>query len=80
MPLYFFDIRDGDEVLVDDEGMNLLTLDDVQEEAARSLVDMAKEGICITDDGSARYMAIEVRNDLGLVLRATVTFEIERLQ
>ena len=40
MKRYFFDLRDGDELTPDDEGVELSTMEAVQEEAARSLADM----------------------------------------
>jgi hypothetical protein len=45
MPRYYFDMREGDEIASDEEGMELDTLEEVQEEAARTLADMAKDGI-----------------------------------
>ena len=43
---YFFDIRDGDEIAVDEEGMVLATVQAVQEEAARSLAGIAQDAVC----------------------------------
>ena len=40
---YYFDLRDGDEIITDDEGLELNGIDRVQEEAACSLADMAKD-------------------------------------
>jgi hypothetical protein len=34
MPRYYFDMREGDEIAPDEEGMELDTLEEVQEEAA----------------------------------------------
>jgi hypothetical protein len=44
MKRYFFDIRDGDEVALDEEGMVLSDIQAVQ--AARSLADIAKDAAC----------------------------------
>ena len=41
MKRYFFDLRDGDELTPDDEGLELSTMEAVQEEAARSLAPQA---------------------------------------
>ena len=50
-----------------------------QEEAAQALGDMAKDAARgIGDSGSARQMAIEVRDDNGLVLEAKFVLEIDR--
>jgi hypothetical protein len=45
MQRYFFDLRDGDELVVDEEGMLLRDIAAAEEEAARSLADMAKEDV-----------------------------------
>jgi hypothetical protein len=34
MALYYFDLRNGDELSSDEEGTDLHTMDDVQDEAA----------------------------------------------
>ncbi|WP_456685706.1 DUF6894 family protein, partial [Bradyrhizobium sp. P5_C11_2] len=39
MKRYYFDIREGDEIIPDEEGLELSTIEKVQEEAARSLAD-----------------------------------------
>jgi hypothetical protein len=45
MPRYYFDIRDGNGVSLDEEGMELRDMQAVQEEAARSLADMARDEV-----------------------------------
>jgi Domain of unknown function (DUF6894) len=80
MPRYFFDLRDHDGVVTDEEGMELPSLDAVQEEAARALADMARDEVPLAGNGPARHMAIEVRDDDGPVLHARFTFEIKRIQ
>lgn len=80
MKRYFFDLRDGDELTPDDEGVELSTMEAVQEEAARSLADMARDASCRRDNGAGHRMAIEVRDDTGPVLQAKFTFQIERLE
>ena len=45
MQRYYFDMRDGNDILPDDEGLELGSLEAVQEEAARSLADMARDAI-----------------------------------
>ena len=44
MSRYYFDMRQGDEIASDEEGLELPTIESVQEEAARSLADMARDG------------------------------------
>ena len=78
MPRYYFDLRDGDELAADDEGMELSSLERVQEEAARSLADMARDAVRKNQDRAGHEMAIEVRDDNGPVLQVKFTFEIDR--
>ena len=61
---YFFDIRDGDEIAVDEEGMVLARVQALQEEAARSLAGIAQDAVWASArDG--HHMAIEVRDEAG---------------
>ena len=80
MRRYFFDLRDGDGIVPDEEGMELPSLDAVQEEAARALADMARDEVPLTGNGPARHMTIEVRDGDGPVLHARFFFEIKRAQ
>jgi hypothetical protein len=45
MRRYFFDMLDGGKVVPDEEGMNLSSLDAVQDEAAYALADMARDQV-----------------------------------
>ena len=78
MPRYYFDIREGDDLAPDEEGMELSSLRAVQEEAARTLVEMARDSVLGQNDGAGRQMAIEVRDDDGPLLQLKFTFEIDR--
>ncbi|WP_249727159.1 DUF6894 family protein [Bradyrhizobium sp. sBnM-33] len=76
---YFFDIREDDEIAVDEEGLVFASVQAVQEEAARSLADIAQDAVCASaSQGIGHYMAIEVRDDAGPVLQATLTFSVAR--
>jgi hypothetical protein len=78
MTLYFFDMRDGAKLLVDDEGVELYDLKAVQLEAARSLDDMARHTSWTKAKSVLGHqMAVEVRDAGGPVLQAKFTFEIE---
>ena len=79
MPRYYFDLLDGDILAVDDEGLELPSLQAAQAEAAKSLADMVRDAV----HGSSavagkRDMAIEVRDAAGPVMEVKFTFEIER--
>jgi hypothetical protein len=75
MTRYYFDMRDDRGTAIDEEGLDLLGLMQVQEEAARSLADMARDATPPNGLGSDEIV-IEVRNDSGPVLQARFTFEI----
>jgi hypothetical protein len=80
MPRYYFDFRDGDDLSFDEEGMELSSIASVQEEAAKTLAEMARDSVRSPKyDGSKnRRMAVEVRNEGGPVLQVTFTFEVAR--
>jgi hypothetical protein len=80
MPRYYFDLRDGDELAVDEEGVELRDI--VQEEAARSLADMARDVVRrpTHDRNLTHQMAIEVRDDHGPVMQVKFTFAVEKLK
>jgi uncharacterized protein DUF6894 len=81
MPLYYFDLRDGDGVAPDEEGTELSSIDEVQNEAAYALADLLRDEVRATNGHPhARYLTIEVRDADGPVLRARFMFEFERLQ
>ncbi|MBR1126292.1 hypothetical protein JQ628_32570 [Bradyrhizobium lablabi] len=58
--------------------MELPSVEAMQEEAAYSLADMAKETVARTSNCGRRRMAIEVRDDNGPVMKALFTFEVDR--
>lgn len=73
MMRYFFDIRDGDSVAPDEEGLEFPHIEAAQEEAAHSLADLVRDKI----RGQPNcHMAIEVRDNAGLVLEARFVWEL----
>ncbi|WFU18866.1 hypothetical protein [Bradyrhizobium sp. CB3481] len=78
MPRYYFDIREGDDLAPDEEGLDLPSIELVQEEAARVLADMARDTVRKDRDKAGHEMAIEVRDDHGPVLQVKFTFEMDR--
>jgi hypothetical protein len=52
MALYYFDLRDGEELALDEEGLELRTMRAVQEEAARALSGIAYDAMRL-DAGNA---------------------------
>jgi hypothetical protein len=75
MRRYYFDWREGDEVFPDEEGLELSTIEEVQEEAARSLADMMRDVVHQHLEDVGYPVAIEVRDDDGPVLQLKFTFE-----
>jgi hypothetical protein len=63
---YFFDFRQGDEILPDDEGTELPSLELAQEEAARFLAELTSL-LAESNEADAvrQHLAIEVRDELG---------------
>lgn len=81
MPIYYFDMRDGDGVIPDDEGTELSSIEEVQNEAAYALSGLLRDEVRATNGNPhARYLMIEVRDGGGPVLHATFSFQIKRLQ
>jgi hypothetical protein len=76
---YYFDLRWGDEVTRDEDGVNLPNLESVQEEAARTLAEMVTDMVRRRPNSAEYGMSIEVRDDNGPVLQARFTFEVDRL-
>jgi hypothetical protein len=74
MPRYFFDTRDGPELLRDEEGLELDGIQHARNEATRALVDLARDVIPGPERGE---LAIEVRDRLNVpLLRAALSFEV----
>lgn len=76
MKRYYFDLRDGDALAPDEEGLDLSGIEAAQVEAAGFLVDVAKNAVLgSAKHGEVHNMAIEVRDGNGSVLTAKLTFE-----
>jgi Domain of unknown function (DUF6894) len=78
MRRYFFDIYDGDDCVADDEGMELPDIASVQDEAAQSLSDIARNAISGKVTPSMGNMSIKVRDVGAAVLQPKYLFEIKR--
>ncbi len=77
MTRYYFDLMDGDDLAVDEEGLELSDIRKVQAEAAKSLADMARDAVSNASIAK-RQMAIEVRDKNGPVMQVRFSFEVER--
>ncbi|MBP2428404.1 hypothetical protein ABIF38_008305 [Bradyrhizobium japonicum] len=72
---YYFDLRDGCGLALDEEGLVLSDLAAVQEEAARALADMVRDSV---RGHNFDQIAIEVRDDDGPVLEVRIAWRIRR--
>ena len=77
MTRYYFDIRDGQDLYPDDEGLELADQKAAEIEAARALGDLAKD---LPPLDERQHMAIEVRTLSGPLFQAAFVFEIARLK
>jgi hypothetical protein len=75
MTRYYFDLRDEDGLVVDDEGMELPDIDAVEKEATHAMMDAAREAL--VRRVRPGETAIEVRDDAGHVMRARFNIAIE---
>lgn len=77
MPRYYFDHRDGNTFISDDEGLEFDGFEAVRDEATRALAGIAKDAL----PGSVRReIVIEVRDEASRpVLRAALWFEVQTL-
>ncbi|MFB9265985.1 DUF6894 family protein [Bradyrhizobium erythrophlei] len=76
MRRYFFDLRDGEALIPDEEGMVLPDVGSAQEEAMKALADMVHNAAI--KSLSLIQMAIEVRDDDGPVMQVRFAFDIVR--
>jgi len=79
MRIYYFDLRDGDALVTDEAGVQLCDLRAAQDEAARGLAGVAWDSMR-SERGEGHQVAIEVRDEQGLVLQLRFTFEITRIR
>jgi hypothetical protein len=79
MPRYYFDLCDDSGHYPDDEGLELPSIDAARQEAAHSLADMLRDAVREGTGRAVRQMSVEVRNDVGPIIRVKSGFEIEVL-
>ncbi len=76
MPHYYFDTRDNDRFIQDDDGVELADLDAARQIAAASLAELAVD---VLPGSERRVLIVEVREGQEPVLEARLTFEAVRL-
>jgi hypothetical protein len=74
MRRYYFDMRHGEKLTLDEEGVEFANLDAAKQEAALALADMALDVSL-----NPTKISVEVRDDAGTVMRARLVFEIDRI-
>jgi hypothetical protein len=75
MPRYFFHTRDGEETIVDDDGVEFDSIAAAKAEAARGLADMARDLLPLCE---ARDLAVEVQDEQrNPLFRTSLKFRIE---
>jgi hypothetical protein len=80
MRRYYFDLVDGGQVAPDEEGIELPDIRAAQEEAALALAALAKEMRLNGAHDGLSEIAIDVRDNAGLVMRARFEFEDRTVQ
>ncbi|WP_244068257.1 DUF6894 family protein [Bradyrhizobium sp. Ce-3] len=65
MKRYFFDIREDDELAVDEEGILLPDIEAAEIEAAKSLADVVRDRAIAN---RSRQVTIEVRDESGAIV------------
>ena len=78
MPLYYFDSRDGESFIEDDEGLEFPDLETARDQATAALADLARD---VLPGSIRRELGIEVRDeDKEPLLRTSLVFEAVRLR
>lgn len=75
MTRYYFDLRDGGGVALDEEGMEMSDFGAVQEEAVHALADMVRDSI---RGDNFHQFAIDVRDANGPVLEVALAWHVLR--
>ena len=69
---FFFDTRDDENLIEDEEGIELPDLQAAKFMAAESLAEIARD---VIPGATRRILAVEVRDEAGPVMRTTLIFE-----
>ena len=72
MPRYYFDVRDGQDLFVDEDGMDLPDMDSAIAEARRALADMVRDNLR-TERADAISIAIRDGAEGPVVLAVNLT-------
>ena len=75
MPRYYFNLRDGDELIPDDEGIELPAIENARKEAIRGLADCARDAIYDLSRGDLVIEVVDSLRNLLFVTRLTFATE-----
>ena len=74
MPRFYFDVRDGEKFVSDDDGLEFPGIREAKRDASRMLGEMIKDEM---PDGDHLDMAVEVRaEDRRPLFKVQITFEV----
>lgn len=76
MPRFYFDSRDGEQFIRDDEGLEFADAEVARIEASAALAEMARDAL---PKSHRRELAIEVRDDTHHLFRLALWFEVEHV-
>ncbi len=77
MPRFYFDVREGEKFIPDEEGLEFDTLDAAEREAATAAAEIGRDRL---PKGDARQVTVEIRNKhRQRVLTVTVSMETHRV-
>jgi hypothetical protein len=75
VPRFFFDLDDGDGLVMDNDGLDLPSLEVAKRKAVAVLPDIARD---VLPDGDMRVLTANVRDESGRVrVTATLTLIVE---
>jgi hypothetical protein len=78
VPLYYFDSRDGESFIEDEDGLQFPDLETARDQATAALADLAKD---VLPGSIRRELAIEVQDEYKEpLLRTSLMFEAVRLR
>jgi hypothetical protein len=78
MPRFYFDVRDGEKITLDKEGMIFEGIEGARDEALRALAELAKD---VSPGAVRRRLAIEVRDETKQSLFVVAAmFEVAQLR
>jgi hypothetical protein len=76
MPQFYFDVREGDHLISDHEGVELDSLDDAEEKAVYAAAQIGQDRL---PRGEVHQVAVEVRDESSQrVLAVTVSMKVYR--